>query len=86
MYPAAADAQSPWLTMDSSIGFDQGALPAGRSLHARPSFPGLPPRPPRPASSDDMAAMGTALVMEYVDLGSLHAAISRGRITGDLVR
>lgn len=69
--------------MDSSIGFDRGALPAGRSLHARPSFPGLPPRP---ASSDDMAAMGTALVMEYADLGSLHAAISRGRLTGNLVR
>ncbi|BDA51503.1 probable serine/threonine-protein kinase SIS8 at N-terminal half [Coccomyxa sp. Obi] len=79
-----ADAQSSWLATGSSIGSDRGGLPAGRSLHARPSFPGLPPWPPQPAGSDNMAAMGTALVMEYADLGSLHAAISRGHFKGNL--
>ncbi|BDA43911.1 probable mitogen-activated protein kinase kinase kinase 9 at C-terminar half [Coccomyxa sp. Obi] len=78
-----ADTQSSWLATRSSIGSDRGAFAAGRSLHARPSFHGLPPRPRRP-SSDNLAAMGTALVMEYADLGSLHDAISRGRIKGNL--
>ncbi|BDA51505.1 probable mitogen-activated protein kinase kinase kinase 9 at C-terminar half [Coccomyxa sp. Obi] len=80
-----ADMQRSWLAMGSSIGSNRGAFPATRSLHARPSAPGLPPPlPPRPAGSHSMVATGAALVMEYADLGSLHTAISGGRIEGNL--
>ncbi|CAL8465657.1 g5193 [Coccomyxa elongata] len=79
-----ADTQSSWLALKSGAGFDGEQFPAGRSLHARLSFTGLSQLPPRPAGSNDMAAVATALVMEYADLGSLHNAISRGRVRGNL--